>query len=745
MNRTEAAQALHDNRIILQVHPDAVPESYELTSRKTWVGTSVSFFDEPWYMRNSFANRGYYDTTRGWLQEDFVLPEDGKHASWQTTPTNYHRFSFKIKCVSYHLIPEPTLEFSSNTSDSEGNAFGHPAQTAVVRPQGKVLDDQPAVANAAEALTQLHHTCPPHRSEWGSEPETDIDLTKERMQSSLELPPLRDQFNHDSVASHLQSQVSPRQQVPLPSLLGKSSPRIHSHSHSHPLLSIQTHVHNQAHSRHHSHQTHSGQLPSLRREHREYHRERDDTHRVTRPRKGSLGAVQSIRRPRHDRYRAREHSHTISGHRPSLSFIDRKTLSLEPPVVADAIAGQDHQDDRESHQDHEVPRAAWVQGKRWEDLIEAATSATEADERLSVRGSERDRSQVICPLLKSSRSSLFYEGRQSNLGQSDLHFRASLQLPHPLASERAINQRDHVVGPPPPETELEPFPTVDANAGPRHAAALDAMPSSTAHNLMPTQSFRIATTAGALSSIAGTSVNGPRGLSSISVTSDPEKFSLSNHNHSTSHMTNFGPATPSHTGRNIIGRASSASANASACVSPIIAQRPLTAYSSFSASPAFHPASGPFRANADVRASGPHRASNPIPYASAPSYATNAAGQHTSAINSPQAKPPGSMVATPSTDIGSAAMANTSLGASSISTPPRADRYGWERANTSSDVPIPESRIDTRPNTSATPNVTSNLQNMRISRISDAGEDDDCMMGDTDVDLRVPQIICAPA
>ena len=28
----------------------------------------------------------------------------------------------------------------------------------------------------------------------------------------------------------------------------------------------------------------------------------------------------------------------------------------------------------------EPPTAAWVQGKRWEDLIEAAASATEADD-----------------------------------------------------------------------------------------------------------------------------------------------------------------------------------------------------------------------------------------------------------------------------------------------------------------------------------------------------------------------------
>jgi hypothetical protein len=41
----------------------------------------------------------------------------------------------------------------------------------------------------------------------------------------------------------------------------------------------------------------------------------------------------------------------------------------------------------------EPPTAAWVQGKRWEDLIEAATSATEADD-------DRDLTPV-CPLISS--------------------------------------------------------------------------------------------------------------------------------------------------------------------------------------------------------------------------------------------------------------------------------------------------------------------------------------------------------
>ncbi len=40
----------------------------------------------------------------------------------------------------------------------------------------------------------------------------------------------------------------------------------------------------------------------------------------------------------------------------------------------------------------EPPTAAWVQGKRWEDLIEAATSATEVDD-------DRDQTPVSVMLV----------------------------------------------------------------------------------------------------------------------------------------------------------------------------------------------------------------------------------------------------------------------------------------------------------------------------------------------------------
>lgn len=69
--------------------------------------------------------------------------------------------------------------------------------------------------------------------------------------------------------------------------------------------------------------------------------------KLPRPRKSSI--TQGSRKPKHERRKSREY-----GRRPSLG--DRKALSAEPQT------------------------AAWAQGKRWEDLIEAATSATEADD-----------------------------------------------------------------------------------------------------------------------------------------------------------------------------------------------------------------------------------------------------------------------------------------------------------------------------------------------------------------------------
>ncbi|KAJ9607084.1 hypothetical protein H2200_008156 [Cladophialophora chaetospira] len=79
---------------------------------------------------------------------------------------------------------------------------------------------------------------------------------------------------------------------------------------------------------------------------------RGDRDRLQRPRKTSMG--QNARKGKHERGKSRDFSAKEFSRR--LSIEGRKAMSAEPPT------------------------AAWVQGKRWEDLIEAATSATEADD-----------------------------------------------------------------------------------------------------------------------------------------------------------------------------------------------------------------------------------------------------------------------------------------------------------------------------------------------------------------------------
>ncbi|EXJ63860.1 hypothetical protein A1O7_00195 [Cladophialophora yegresii CBS 114405] len=74
--------------------------------------------------------------------------------------------------------------------------------------------------------------------------------------------------------------------------------------------------------------------------------------RLPRPRKPSMG--QNARKGKHERGKSRDFSSKEFSRR--LSVEGRKAMSAEPPT------------------------AAWVQGKRWEDLIEAATSATDADD-----------------------------------------------------------------------------------------------------------------------------------------------------------------------------------------------------------------------------------------------------------------------------------------------------------------------------------------------------------------------------
>ena len=132
------------------------------------------------------------------------------------------------------------------------------------------------------------------------------------MHSSVELPPIRNHIDHDSIP-HFQS---PRPRDLLPSILSRSPPG------------------------------RSSTLPPAQR--------RD---KPARPRKSSIS--QNSRRPKHDRTKSKEHVRR-------LSVEGRKAFSAEPPGAASAM------------------------GKRWEDLIEAATSANEAD-------SDRDLTPVRLP------------------------------------------------------------------------------------------------------------------------------------------------------------------------------------------------------------------------------------------------------------------------------------------------------------------------------------------------------------
>ena len=74
--------------------------------------------------------------------------------------------------------------------------------------------------------------------------------------------------------------------------------------------------------------------------------------KVQRPRKTSIS--QNARKGKHERVRSKEFNAKELSRRMSIE--GRRVMSAEPPT------------------------AAWMQGKRWEDLIEAATSATDLDE-----------------------------------------------------------------------------------------------------------------------------------------------------------------------------------------------------------------------------------------------------------------------------------------------------------------------------------------------------------------------------
>ncbi|KAK2766257.1 hypothetical protein FQN54_007774 [Arachnomyces sp. PD_36] len=254
-----------------------------------------------------------------------------------------------------------------------------------------IEEAHPAAATAAVALAQLHH----HRlnnSEWDSELDThsENDLKRERMRSSIELPPLRDHLKGEQFTPFQSSR--PREL--LPSILAHSPPG------------------------------RSTTLPPIQRRDKQ------------RPRKSSV--TQSARKAKHERNRSKEF-----GRRPSLN--DRKALSAEPQT------------------------AAWMQGKRWEDLIEAATSATEVDD-------ERDRdltpvphSPSIPPRLGSTTSVPSASKNRSSLPPA-FQSTPGLQSHRPFQPlSYTASPLQKALTPPPyephggPDNDLEPFPSVESS------------------------------------------------------------------------------------------------------------------------------------------------------------------------------------------------------------------------------------------------------------------------------------------
>ncbi|KAI9732776.1 MAG: hypothetical protein M1834_003714 [Cirrosporium novae-zelandiae] len=146
-----------------------------------------------------------------------------------------------------------------------------------------------------------------------------------------------------------------------------------------------------------------------------------------RPRKSSV--TQNARKPKHERQRSKDHpplKHlSLDG---IYGYGSRKALSVEPQSSG----------------------SAYLQGKRWEDLIEAATSATEVE-------SDRD----LTPVPPSPSTPLFgltrnRSGTMPPFFPSSTHYQAYQASP----LQRALT-------PPPPDSArisaaLEPFPSVES-------------------------------------------------------------------------------------------------------------------------------------------------------------------------------------------------------------------------------------------------------------------------------------------
>ncbi|EUC35289.1 hypothetical protein COCCADRAFT_3442 [Bipolaris zeicola 26-R-13] len=128
-----------------------------------------------------------------------------------------------------------------------------------------------------------------------------------------------------------------------------------------------------------------------------------------RPRKPSIG--QNARRGKHERQKSKEHNRRMS--------YDRKAFSAEPAT------------------------AAAIMGKRWEDLIDAAASATEEDSR------------DLTPVPQSPNHSPHMMNSRTSM--PPFNFASQLQ------SYTASPLNNALTPPPPDMSDLQPFPSVESS------------------------------------------------------------------------------------------------------------------------------------------------------------------------------------------------------------------------------------------------------------------------------------------
>ena len=213
-------------------------------------------------------------------------------------------------------------------------AYGHDrttygeSQSSPVPPRS--LEDQyPAAATAAVALAQLHNHQP--GSDWGS----DAVRSSTKLSSVMrEAPSVTDVTFSQGYASENEAKHRMRSSVELPPINHLSQQAVPPFQSPRPrelLPSVLSH----------SPPGRSSTLPPIQR--------KDSVKRSkpARPRKSSI--TENSRRPKHEKTKSKDYARR-------LSIEGRKAFSADPPGGA----------------------AAFV-GKRWEDLVEAAASATEAD------------------------------------------------------------------------------------------------------------------------------------------------------------------------------------------------------------------------------------------------------------------------------------------------------------------------------------------------------------------------------